>query len=239
MSSVSESILNTSWALSSFFRDAVIPSCKEGNINRPTFPALLQILSDDDTVRFAQNLSVVSGQVRANEARVSEENAPLQNIPLYQYHADMYFEKTGVRVAVDRNAMSIHMKVVMKAWHVDGGAPLQVAAAKSIFERTGVRVAAAANAISRNMIENHAVGGAPLQVAAANYYFKRTGVRLTADDNAISLATGMRSKDIQNMTQEEEKKRQIKMRLALMNNGLVNWDKQFKKFVAFRKRMPT
>ena len=147
MSSVSESLENTSRALSSFFLDVIIPSCNKRNINRSTIPALLQILSEDNTVQFTKNLSTPSGRVRANEARVAEENAPSQNIPLYQYHADMYFKKTGARVAVDRNPIARNMK----AWHVDGGAPLQVQAVKSIFNKTGEWVSAADDAIARNM----------------------------------------------------------------------------------------
>jgi hypothetical protein len=44
---------------------------------------------------------------------------------------------------------------------------------------------------------------------------------------------------LQNMTQEQIDHRSINMRLALMKNGLVQWDENFKKFIVFDSKMPT
>ena len=45
---------------------------------------------------------------------------------------------------------------------------------------------------------------------------------------------------LQNLTQEQNDNRSINRRLALMKNGLDQWDENFnKKFKAFGKRMPT
>jgi hypothetical protein len=43
---------------------------------------------------------------------------------------------------------------------------------------------------------------------------------------------------LQNMTKESLEKQKKNMRLIKLKNALEQWDKQFRKFVAFGKRMP-
>ena len=143
----------------------------------------------------------------------------------FQVHAKKTLEEWGVEVHKGGNVQSIYQrKLAMREQH-----NFQVHA-KKMLEEMGVEVPEGGNVQS---IYNKKLADA--------------GKMNLQDNKAIVAANRKRVKDkydvgennFQNLKQESIDTKNLKQRLTQLNNALVTWDKNFKKFEEFGTRMPT
>ena len=143
----------------------------------------------------------------------------------FQEHARMMLEELGVKVPEGGNVQSIYQSIPMK----ENRHNFQVYA-KKMLEEMGVEVPEGGNVQSIYNKKLADAGKMNLQV-----------------NKAIVAANRKREKDkydvgennFQNLKQESIDTKNLKQRLTQLNNALVTWDKNFKKFEEFGTRMPT